>query len=64
MRANESLPLTSQADAAFLVHVAKLGITDEMGKGQFLRTLEIIRHAVLHPKKAVLEAASEMIVEE
>lgn len=32
MRANESLPLTSQADAAFLVRLAELGISDKCDK--------------------------------
>jgi hypothetical protein len=32
MRANESLPLTAQADAAFLINLAKLGSIDAMSK--------------------------------
>lgn len=32
MRANESLPLTLQADAAFLVRLAELGISDSCDK--------------------------------
>lgn len=47
MRANESLPLTLQADAAFLVRVAKMGLLEAgMEKGQMRRTLEIIRQGV------------------
>lgn len=32
MRANESLPLTAQADAAFLINLAKLGSIEAMSK--------------------------------
>lgn len=52
MRANESLPLTLQADAAFLVQFAQLGLEGILKagksaeKGQLLRTLEIIREGV------------------
>jgi hypothetical protein len=51
MRANESLPLTSQADAAFLIKFAKLGLNGFKGdRGQLLRTLNIIRAGVLKAK--------------
>ncbi|KAM0755699.1 DNA mismatch repair protein Msh6 [Meredithblackwellia eburnea MCA 4105] len=49
MRANESLPLTSQADAAFLIQFAKMGLAglgEGMDAGQLLRTLKIIRSSV------------------
>lgn len=48
MRANETLPLTLQADAAFLIRFAKLGIEfAKLGeKGQLKRTMEIIRKQI------------------
>ncbi|BGO99350.1 DNA mismatch repair protein msh6 [Rhodotorula toruloides] len=49
MRANETLPLTAQADAAFLIKLAKLKLADGkyMGdKKQLLRTLDVVRKAV------------------
>lgn len=48
MRASETLPLTSQADAAFLLRLANLGIDSTMDKKQLVRTLEIIRSAALN----------------
>lgn len=61
-RANESLPLTAQADAAFLIQLARLGISGVVGgeagvgkksggvpnakKKQLLRTLKIIAEGV------------------
>lgn len=49
-RANESLPLTSQADAAFLVQLAKLGLdavaNTPAQKRQVLKTLQIIAEGV------------------
>ena len=49
MRANETLPLTLQADAAFLVHLAqKLSLDNSVdGKAQLGRTIDCIRQAVL-----------------
>ncbi|KAJ8294900.1 DNA mismatch repair protein msh6 [Rhodotorula toruloides] len=49
MRANETLPLTAQADAAFLIKLAKLKLADGKYTGdtkQLLRTLDIVRKAV------------------
>ncbi|KAI5476724.1 hypothetical protein MNV49_007314 [Pseudohyphozyma bogoriensis] len=53
MRANESLPLTSQADAAFLTRFAKMGLSSDMDQRQLLRTLAIIRKSVGAAKKAM-----------
>lgn len=49
MRANETLPLTAQADAAFLIKLAKLKVADGKYTGdskQLLRTLDVMRRAV------------------
>ncbi|GEM07599.1 DNA mismatch repair protein MSH6 [Rhodotorula toruloides] len=49
MRANETLPLTAQADAAFLIKLAKLELADGKYTGdnkQLLRTFAIVRKAV------------------
>lgn len=49
MRANETLPLTAQADAAFLIKLAKLKLADGKYTGdkkQLLRTLDVVRKAV------------------
>lgn len=63
MRANESLPLTSQADAAFLLQFAKLGmgIGKNVDQGQLLRTLKIIRTAAIAAKKAKDAAPMEVV---
>ncbi|ORY88074.1 muts domain V-domain-containing protein [Leucosporidium creatinivorum] len=64
MRANESLPLTLQADAAFLVHFAKLGLAEVlqngkgMEKGQLRRTLEIIREGVRRASEGKIAAGT------
>ncbi|GAA5880264.1 hypothetical protein JCM1840_003414 [Sporobolomyces johnsonii] len=51
MRANESLPLTAQADAAFLIKLAKLNLDQYDGdKAQLLRTLATIKKTVLVQK--------------
>lgn len=64
MRANETLPLTAQADAAFLLKLARLRLAGgEYGgdKAQLLRTLRTMRtgfanlHAA-HPAALVGEA--------
>lgn len=65
MRASERLPLTSQADAAFLLKFVKMGL-DEMKEekvGQLLRTLKIIRDAALVQKQFV-EPVAAIEVEE
>lgn len=59
-RANESLPLTAQADAAFLIKLAELklsgGIDSEKGllekKNQLRRTLAVIRKGFEAQKNA------------
>lgn len=64
MRANESLPLTLQADAAFLVHFAKLGLAEMlqngkgMEKGQLRRTLEIIKEGVRRASEGKIAAGT------
>ncbi|GAA5958465.1 hypothetical protein JCM21900_001479 [Sporobolomyces salmonicolor] len=51
MRANESLPLTAQADAAFLIKLAKLNLNHYNGdKAQLMRTLATIKKTVLMQK--------------
>ncbi|GAA6001069.1 mismatch repair ATPase MSH6 [Rhodotorula paludigena] len=62
MRANESLPLPQQADAAFLLKLARLKIDDVQYNGdqkQLLRTLAIMRKAVgaVKASKALPSAA-------
>ncbi|KAK4705468.1 DNA mismatch repair protein MSH6, partial [Phenoliferia sp. Uapishka_3] len=55
MRASESLALTSQADGAFLVNFAKLGmgaVGKNVDPGQLLRTLKIIRASVVKQREA------------
>ncbi|GAA5901645.1 hypothetical protein JCM6882_006031 [Rhodosporidiobolus microsporus] len=52
MRANETLPLTAQADAAFLLKIAQLSVSSEKpplakDKAQLLRTLDTMRKAVV-----------------
>ncbi|BGP15722.1 DNA mismatch repair protein msh6 [Rhodosporidiobolus nylandii] len=50
MRANETLPLTAQADAAFLLKLAQLSVAGEKvggNKAQLLRTLDTMRRAVI-----------------
>lgn len=57
MRANETLPLTAQADAAFLLKLARLsveGVDEYEGtskKAQLLRTMETMRRAVVALKE-------------
>ncbi|GAA6027763.1 hypothetical protein JCM8097_008022 [Rhodosporidiobolus ruineniae] len=71
MRANETLPLTAQADAAFLLKLAELTVSpgeapkdaslekEKRNKAQLLRTLETMRRAVgaLKEVKAIAAAA-------
>ena len=59
MRANESLPLTSQADAAFLLRFAQLGmgLSKNIDQGQLLRTLKIVRASVIKAREAKVAAA-------
>jgi len=45
MRANESLPLAQQADAAFLLKLARLSVA-EGNTAQLLRTLATVRKGV------------------
>ncbi|GAA5834783.1 hypothetical protein JCM11251_003661 [Rhodosporidiobolus azoricus] len=52
MRANETLPLTAQADAAFLLKLAQLSVSPEKppiakDAAQLMRTLDTMRKAVL-----------------
>jgi DNA mismatch repair protein MSH6 len=55
MRANETLPLTAQADAAFLLKLARLSVEginpldgeSEGKKAQLRRTMETMRRAVI-----------------
>lgn len=61
MRASEQLPLTSQADAAFLLKFVQMGLEIKEDKGQLLRTLNIIREATLKEKKK--DQVQAMIVE-
>ncbi|BGP39629.1 DNA mismatch repair protein msh6 [Rhodotorula kratochvilovae] len=61
MRANESLPLAQQADAAFLLKLARLSVADVEPDGegaQLLRTLATIRKGVeaIRAAKAVAAA--------
>ncbi|SCV67515.1 BQ2448_5126 [Microbotryum intermedium] len=47
MRANESLPLTLQADAAFLMKLAQLGLDSYEGdKSQLVRTFKTIKQGI------------------
>ncbi|KDE02450.1 hypothetical protein MVLG_07000 [Microbotryum lychnidis-dioicae p1A1 Lamole] len=47
MRANESLPLTLQADAAFLIKLAQLGLDSYEGdKSQLVRTFKTIKQGI------------------
>ena len=71
-RANEALPLTAQADAAFLIQLARLGIDIVVGgqdgkksngadrKKQLLRTLKLIAEGV---KRADEVKAQAQVVE-
>lgn len=54
MRASESLPLTSQADAAFLISLVKHGISEGADAGQLLRTLRVVRESALKSRVAVV----------
>ena len=64
MRANETLPLTAQADAAFLLKLARLKLADgeySGDKAQLLRTLRTMRAGFsnlheLQPQAVVAEA--------
>ncbi|KAL8292528.1 hypothetical protein RQP46_001140 [Phenoliferia psychrophenolica] len=56
MRVSETVPLTAQADAAFVWKLAKLGIGKNVDPGQLLRTLKIIRTSTL--KAASMKAAT------
>lgn len=51
MRASESLSLTSQADAAFLLRFVKMGVKEGVDQGQLVKTLRIMREGVLRAQR-------------
>ncbi|SDA02255.1 BZ3501_MvSof-1269-A2-R1_C50g00263 [Microbotryum saponariae] len=61
MRANESLPLTLQADAAFLIKLAQLGLDSYEGdKSQLVRTFKTIKQGIdlVHRKPCAASPSS------
>lgn len=62
MRASESVALTSQADAAFLLRLAQLGLTEMLGVGatkanwgQLQKTVKMIAEVALLTKGGIQE---------
>ncbi|GAA6023217.1 hypothetical protein JCM10207_004484 [Rhodosporidiobolus poonsookiae] len=64
MRANETLPLTAQADAAFLLKLARLsveGVKYDGDAAQLVRTLDTMRRAAVAHQAAKKDRAAAMV---